>query len=394
MMQVGPLRKLLCGRDGNTHGSRNLVPTRAARNGEYVAATIETPSRPDRQVGAPVPARATGEFQTPGRFNALDKLATVVATAVPAAALTVGVWLAWDNSLYWQDIVIFLVCYIPSGLGITVGYHRLLTHRSFRAGPVVRALLTILGCTALEGPPIEWVANHRKHHAFSDEHGDPHSPHVGHGSGWRAPLRGLWHAHLGWVFGDGFANQRRYAPDLFDDPVIVFIDRTFLLWALVGLAIPFGLGFALTGTLTGALLGLLWGGAVRILVLHHVTFSINSLCHFFGRQDYATGDESRNLAWLAPLSLGEAWHNNHHAFPTSAAHGLRPHQVDPSWLLIGALSKLGLATNVVTISSDRREKKRCDGNGGPRAASCADRSDPAELLGLPADASTEAEAVA
>ncbi|MGD0981248.1 MAG: acyl-CoA desaturase [Solirubrobacteraceae bacterium] len=359
-----------------------------------MAATIETPSRQDGQLVAAALPSAAGEFQTPGRFNALDKLATVVATAVPVAALTAGVWLAWDNSLYWQDIVIFFACYIPSGLGITVGYHRLMTHRSFRCGRVVRALLVICGATALEGPPIEWVANHRKHHAFSDEHGDPHSPHVGHGTGWRAPLRGLWHAHLGWVFGDGFANQRRYAPDLFDDPVIVFIDRTFLLWVLVGLAIPFGLGYALTGTLTGALLGLLWGGAVRILVLHHVTFSINSLCHFFGRQDYATGDESRNLAWLAPLSLGEAWHNNHHAFPTSAAHGLRRRQLDLSWLLIGALSRVGLATHVVTISSDRREKKRCDQSADLRAASCADRNDPLELLGLPADASTEAEAVA
>ena len=394
MIRVGPLRKLLCGRNGNTGGSRNPVPTHAAGNGEHVAATIESPSRPNGEAVAAVPARAAGEFQTPGRFNALDKLATLVATAVPVAALTAGVWLAWDNSLYWQDIVIFLACYIPSALGITVGYHRLLTHRSFRCGPVVRALLIICGATALEGPPIEWVANHRKHHAFSDEHGDPHSPHVGHGTGWRAPLRGLWHAHLGWVFGAGFANQRRYAPDLFDDPVIVFIDRTFLLWALVGLAIPFGLGYALTGTLTGALLGLLWGGAVRILVLHHVTFSINSLCHFFGRQDYATGDESRNLAWLAPLSLGEAWHNNHHAFPTSAAHGLRRRQLDLSWLLIEALSKVGLASDVVTISSDRREKKRCGPSADPRSPSCADRNDPVELLGLPADASTEAEAVA
>jgi stearoyl-CoA desaturase (delta-9 desaturase) len=322
-----------------------------------VAATIESPSRPNGQAVAAVPARAAGEFQTPGRFNTLDKLATGVATAVPVAALTAGVWLAWDNSLYWQDIVIFLACYIPSALGITVGYHRLLTHRSFRCGPVVRALLVICGATALEGPPIEWVANHRKHHAFSDEHGDPHSPHVGHGTGWRAPLRGLWHAHLGWVFGDGFANQRRYAPDLFDDPVIVFIDRTFLLWVLVGLAIPFGLGYALTGTLTGALLGLLWGGAVRILVLHHVTFSINSLCHFFGRQDYATGDESRNLAWLAPLSLGEAWHNNHHAFPTSYRHGLQRWQLDPSAGVIRLLEMAGLAWDVVRVDPARRDRR-------------------------------------
>ena len=299
-----------------------------------------------------------GEFETPGRLNIVDKVATGVATVVPVAALAVGVWLAWDNSLYWKDVLIFFVCYVPTGLGITIGYHRLLTHRSFRCGPVVRALFTILGSMALEGPPIEWVANHRKHHAFSDQEGDPHSPHIGHGHGWSAPFRGLWHAHLGWVFRDGFASQRRYAPDLLADPVVRFINRTFVLWVLLGLAIPFGLGYALTGTLDGALLGLLWGGAVRILVLHQVTFSINSLCHFFGRQEYATGDESRNLAWLAPLSFGEAWHNNHHAFPTSAVHGLRRWQVDPSALVISGLARVGLATDVVRPSAERCARKR------------------------------------
>jgi stearoyl-CoA desaturase (delta-9 desaturase) len=303
-------------------------------------------------------APAADEFETPGRLNIVDKIATGVATVVPVAALAVGVWLAWDNSLYWKDVLIFFVCYVPTGLGITIGYHRLLTHRSFRSGPGVRALFTILGSMALEGPPIEWVANHRKHHAFSDQDGDPHSPHIGHGHGWSAPFRGLWHAHLGWVFRDGFASQRRYAPDLLADPVVRFINRTFVLWVLLGLAVPFGLGYALTGTLDGALLGLLWGGAVRILVLHHVTFSINSLCHFFGCQEYATGDESRNLAWLAPLSFGEAWHNNHHAFPTSAVHGLRRWQVDPSALVISGLARLGLATHVVRPSAERCAQKR------------------------------------
>jgi stearoyl-CoA desaturase (delta-9 desaturase) len=316
---------------------------------------------PIRESGPAAVSEATtvaGEFETPGRLNIVDKVATGVATVVPVAALAVGVSLAWDNSLYWKDVLIFFVCYVPTGLGITIGYHRLLTHRSFRCGPVVRALFTILGSMALEGPPIEWVANHRKHHAFSDQEGDPHSPHIGHGQGWSAPFRGLWHAHLGWVFRDGFASQRRYAPDLLADPVVRFINRTFVFWVLLGLAIPFGLGYALTGTLDGALLGLLWGGAVRILVLHHVTFSINSLCHFFGRQEYATGDESRNLAWLAPLSFGEAWHNNHHAFPTSAVHGLRRWQVDPSALVISGLARLGLATDVVRPSAERCARKR------------------------------------
>jgi stearoyl-CoA desaturase (Delta-9 desaturase) len=358
------------------------IPTRAADKRNHVA-TTEISTRLSGQAAGEDTASVPGEFEAAGRFGALDKLATAIATGVPAAALGVGIWLAWDTALYWQDVLIFFACYIPSGLGITVGYHRLLTHRSFSCGPVVRGILTACGCTALEGPPIEWVATHRKHHVFSDEHGDPHSPHVGHGQGWKAPIRGLWHAHLGWVFGDGFGNQRRYAPDLLADRVVVAIDRAFVLWALVGLAIPFGLGYAITGTLTGALLALLWGGAVRLLVLHHVTFSINSLCHYFGSQDFETDDESRNLAWLAPLSFGEAWHNNHHAFPTSAAHGLRRRQLDLSWLTIRGLSRLGLASDVVTISEARRAKKLCAAGSGA-----------GELLGLPADASTEAEAVA
>jgi stearoyl-CoA desaturase (delta-9 desaturase) len=357
-------------------------------------ATTEIATRPSGENLAHDDAGTLGEVQAPGRFSALDKLATAIATGVPAAALAVGVWLAAANSaLYWQDVLIFFVCYVPSGLGITVGYHRLLTHRSFRCGSVLRAIITICGCTALEGPPIEWVATHRKHHVFSDEHGDPHSPHVGHGDGWTAPIRGLWHAHLGWVFGDGFGNQQRYAPDLLADPVVSFVDRTFLLWAIVGLAVPFGLGYALTGTLDGALLALLWGGAVRLLVLHHVTFSINSLCHYFGSQDFETGDESRNLAWLAPLSFGEAWHNNHHAFPTSAAHGLRRRQLDLSWLLIRSLSRLGLASDVVTFSEARRAKKLC-GAAPAGDEACVAGSGAEELLGLPADASTQAEAVA
>ncbi|MGD0198351.1 MAG: acyl-CoA desaturase [Solirubrobacteraceae bacterium] len=328
-------------------------------------ASTQIELRASRRPDNAAPAQPAAELEPPGRFSALEKTATGLATGLPVAALGVGIWLAWAHALYWQDAVIFFACYVPSGLGITVGYHRLLTHRSFRAPRTVRAILAICGCTAIEGPPVEWVATHRKHHRFSDATGDPHTPHADHGQGWLAPLRGLWHAHLGWVFRDGFASQLRYAPDLVDDRVISFIDRTFAFWAVAGLAIPFGLGYALTGTLDGALLGLLWGGAVRVLVLHHVTFSINSLCHYFGRQDYETGDESRNLAWLAPLSFGEAWHNNHHAFPTSAAHGLRRHQLDLSWLLIAGLARLGLATDVVVITPDRQATKRCKLGAGP-----------------------------
>jgi stearoyl-CoA desaturase (delta-9 desaturase) len=272
-------------------------------------------------------------------------------------ALVFGVIHAADHGLAWTDVVVFFVVYILCGLGVTVGFHRLLTHRAFKTSPAVRALFAILGSAAVEGPVIEWVANHRKHHAYSDCDGDPHSPHL-HGGGWGGALRGLWHAHLGWVFQPGVADPQRYAPDLLADPVIVFVDRTFVLWVALGLALPFGLGVALGGTVAAGLTGLLWGGAVRMLVLHHVTFSINSLCHVFGRRPYATGDESRNLGWLAAASFGEAWHNNHHAFPTSATHGLERRQFDPSALVIGGLERAGLAWDVVRVDPARRAAKR------------------------------------
>ncbi|MEA2458229.1 MAG: hypothetical protein QOC95_1201 [Thermoleophilaceae bacterium] len=287
-----------------------------------------------------------------------DMVANIAVTVVPFLLVVLAAIKAWNGWLHWQDLVVFTVAYIPMGLGITVGYHRLFTHRSFKTSPAMRGFWGILGSAAVEGPVIEWVAYHRKHHAFSDEEGDPHSPHVGHGTGWRGALKGLWHAHVGWVwFSDVQAEEGRYARDLLADPVVRFVDKTFLLWVLAGLALPFGLGVALTGTVFGGLTGLLWGGAVRIFLCHQLTFSINSLCHFFGRRDYATDDESRNLAWLAPFTMGEAWHNNHHAFPTSAEHGLERWQLDFSALLIRAMEKAGLVWDVVRIAPERRRAK-------------------------------------
>jgi len=276
-----------------------------------------------------------------------ERVVRVLVVGLPPAALLCAGWLAWGGTLHWHDLVVLAITYTLSGLGVTVGFHRLFTHRSFKTTRGVRAALAILGSTSVEGPVIEWVATHRKHHNFSDRPGDPHSPHVDQEAGWRGALRGLVHAHVGWMFrGKDMANPARYAKDLLADRDLRVISRLFPLWVVLGLAVPFGLGFALTGTLVGGLTGLLWGGAVRILVLHHATFCINSLCHFFGRRPFATGDESRNLAWLAPLAFGEAWHNNHHAFPTSARHGLRWWQIDVSYYVIRALALFGLAWKV------------------------------------------------
>ena len=212
-----------------------------------------------------------------------DRVVRTVVFAGPPAALVVGGWLAWGGSLHWQDLLVLAITYTLTGLGITVGYHRLFTHRSFKTSRALRALLAVFGSMAVEGPVLEWVATHRKHHRFSDHDGDPHSPHVDHAPGWSGTLRGLWHAHVGWMLrGKDMANPARYAKDLLADRDLRLISRTFPLWVLAGLAVPFGLGVALTGSVVGGLTGLLWGGAVRIFLLHHATFSINSLCHTFG----------------------------------------------------------------------------------------------------------------
>lgn len=296
----------------------------------------------------------------PVNHETRDRIITGTVTILPALALGVVAWQAWQSALHLHDLVVFAIVYFATGFGVTVGFHRHLTHRSFKTFAPIRALLAILGSAAIEGPVISWVADHRKHHAFSDKEGDPHSPHVDHGHGWSGALKGLAHAHLGWLFIHTQRGSReRYTPDLVSDPVIRFVDRTFVLWALLGLAVPFALGFALTGSIIGGLTGLLWGGLVRMFVLHHVTYSINSLCHFFGRQRFQTSDQSRNLLWLAIPSMGEAWHNNHHAFPTSSEHGMSrlERMLDLSAHVIWLMEKLGLAWNVVRISPDSQARK-------------------------------------
>jgi stearoyl-CoA desaturase (Delta-9 desaturase) len=297
------------------------------------------------------------EIQEPIMEN-LDRAITGVITIVPPLLLVLACSQMWNHELRWRDVAIFLVMYIPTGLGVTIGFHRLFTHRSFKTSAGMRGLLAVLGTMAVEGPVISWVADHRKHHAYSDRFGDPHSPHVDHGGGWRGSLRGLGHAHVGWLFDHSQRGAReRFAPDLLADPVVAFVDRTFLLWSLVGFAIPFGLGVLLGGTLAAGLEGLLWGGVVRMLVLHHVTYSINSLCHFFGRRRFVTDDHSRNLLWLAPFSFGEAWHNNHHAFPTSAFHGMGRGELDLSGLVISGLERAGLVWDVQRIAPARQAAK-------------------------------------
>jgi len=284
----------------------------------------------------------------------LARNANIGAVLVPFLAFLAAVPLLWNDLIGTSDLAILAALYLACAFGITIGFHRMLTHRAFETYRPVKYLFAILGSMAVQGPVIGWVADHRKHHAHTDEEGDPHSPHVGHGSG----LRGLYHAHMGWLFEtNGVADSKRYARDLLEDRGMRFISRNFLLWVALGLALPFGLGYAFTGTLSGALTALLWGGLVRIFFLHHVTWSINSICHFVGERRFETDDKSTNVFWLALPSLGEAWHHNHHAFPRAAQQGLRWWEIDISALVIRAMRRLRLAWNVVLISPERQRER-------------------------------------
>jgi len=287
-----------------------------------------------------------------------EKAANLGAVLVPFLATLVAVVFLWNDFVGPTDLAIAAAMYLLTAVGITVGFHRLLTHRSFQTPKWIEYVFAVLGSMAVQGPVMSWVADHRKHHAHTDAEGDPHSPHVGHDGGLRGMLAGLWHAHAGWLMSSqGRADWKRYAPDLYEDPGMRAIARNFVPLVIVSLLLPALLGYLATDSLTGAATALLWGGLVRIFFVHHVTWSVNSVCHFFGSRRFDTDDRSTNVFWLALPSLGESWHHNHHAFPRSAVHGLRRWEIDPSALIIGAMERVGLAQNVVRISASRQAER-------------------------------------
>ncbi len=284
-----------------------------------------------------------------------ERTANLLGVVVPLLGVLAAVVLLWNKAVDATDLAILAGMYLVTACGITVGFHRLLTHRAFATHPWLERTFAVLGSCAVQGSVLDWVADHRKHHAHTDREGDPHSPHVGHGSG----LRGLLFAHVGWLLEtQGQADWTRFAPDLYEDPAMKRIGRLFPLLVLVSLLVPTAAGFALHGfTVGGAARGLVWGGLVRIFLVHHVTWSVNSVCHFFGRRRFDVEDQSTNVGWLAVLSLGESWHHNHHAFPRSAFHGLRWYELDISGMLIVGLQRVGLAWNVVRITPERQRAK-------------------------------------
>ena len=285
-----------------------------------------------------LPQGATKRYDA--RARRIERIVLLAITVVPLLGAVAGLWLLASGELGFVDHAIFAVTYLLTGFGITIGYHRLLAHRAFRTSTVLRSVLAVAGAMAIQGPAMRWVADHRRHHGWSDRRGDPHSPYRGSPGEGRSAI-GLWHAHLGWFFDDEKTAVRTFAADLLHDPVVATVDRLYPAWIALSLALPAALGFAADGT-SGACCGFVWGGLTRVFAVQHVTWSINSIGHSFGVRRFETPDSSRNNWLLGWLALGEGWHNNHHAFPRSAIQGLRRNEVDPSGWLLRTLERLGL----------------------------------------------------
>jgi stearoyl-CoA desaturase (Delta-9 desaturase) len=301
------------------------------------------------QLTRPVPFEATDPFTPTGAESAAvnnwQKLITLAIVIAPAVALGCCVPLLWGHAVNLTDIVMGLVFYLITGFGVTVGFHRLFTHGSFKASRPLKIALAAFGSMAVEGSVTSWVATHRRHHMYSDAPGDPHSPHR-YGERGIALLRGLVFSHVGWLFVSDSSCAERYAPDMLRDGDLRRIGRLFPLFAIASLAIPFGIGYILAGTWVGALTALVWAGIVRMTVLHHITWSVNSICHVFGRQSMNGKDRSTNVGALAIVSLGESWHNIHHAHPSWARHGAQRGMIDPSARLIRIFEKFGWVKSV------------------------------------------------
>ena len=265
--------------------------------------------------------------------NRLERIVLLLLVVLPLAGTGYAMVQLWERLVTWRDVAIMFGMFFVTSIGITIGYHRMLTHRSFAAHPVVRFLFLLFGSMAIQGPAIEWASIHIKHHAHSDEDDDPHSP-----------LRSFFHAHVGWFMGGYRADVKTYGAWMLKDPLIVFMSRTFPVWVALSLLIPF---------LLGGWTGLLWGGLVRIFLNHHITWSVNSVCHTFGSRMFNTDDASRNNWLVGLLAFGEGWHNNHHAFPRSAFHGMRWYPFDLSSLSIWALERTGLAWDVHRVAPER-----------------------------------------
>jgi stearoyl-CoA desaturase (delta-9 desaturase) len=293
------------------------------------------------------------------RTSLISKVVTLVAVVVPPVGLLSAMGLLWGTAFHWADLLLLVALYSVCAFGTTIGFHRYFTHRGFEARTPVKAVLAILGCMTMQGPITQWVTDHRKHHALSDQPGDPHSPNVGHPEGAWGAVRGFVHAHVGWMFSNlGMEQGRSYGKDLYEDRLVRTIDRLYLLWVLLTFGIPFGIGYAIGGSWQRAVEAMVWGGLLRIFLYQHATFGVNSICHMFGKQAYLSRDKAKNNWLIALLVFGEGWHNNHHAFPASAQHGVDRRQIDVSWWVIRAMERLGLVWNVKRPTPEQLDRRR------------------------------------
>ena len=308
--------------------------------------------------GVDAPELATdGSTESPLTRNEMH-LAMLAAVALPPLGVLAAMYLLWGGLFGWPSLVAVVGMYVATGLGVTIGYHRLFAHKAFVTTTPIGIFFMILGGMSAQGPLVWWVATHRRHHHFSDQMEDPHSPHAGRARGVIGWTKGFLHAHIGWLFTSTEESNHQYVPDLLGNPTIMRLNRLFPLWVAIGLILPGIVCGLVTMSWTGAALGVLWGGLVRMFLLHHSTWSINSVCHIWGWRDYRSDDHSRNNPVMGILSFGEGWHNNHHAFPTSARHGLKWWQLDISWLVIRSLQAVGLATQVRLPTASRMDARR------------------------------------
>tara|TARA_X000001036_G_scaffold110910_1_gene103885 strand:- start:5602 stop:6618 length:1017 start_codon:yes stop_codon:yes gene_type:complete len=285
------------------------------------------------------------------------KLINLAAVTLPFIGFIAAMVLLWGVAFNWVYLGLFIAMYFLTSIGVTVGYHRYFTHQSFKTSKPMVFILAACGSMAVQGPVLQWVADHRRHHQYSDEEGDPHSPHL-HCAGFWGSLKGMWHAHIGWLVNPHAKGSMRYVGDLRKSRLVRRMSKLFPLWVLAGFLIPAVLGGLFTISWMGVLLGFIWGGLVRVFFVHHVTWSINSVCHIWGQQPFKTKDHSKNNVIMGVLAMGEGWHNNHHAFQSSARHGLHWWELDVSYILIVLMSKIGLVSNVKVPSKQRILEKR------------------------------------
>ena len=322
----------------------------------------------ERPVSTP-PEPIRGIVRLTSKDLRFQRRLTLVFTVVPLMGVGLAIWRLWGVGLSGLDLGLLIGFYVATVTGISVGFHRLFTHRSFHAVKPVRVVLAALGSMAVQGGPIDWCGTHRRHHAFADKYGDPHSPHLATAAGVKGVLAGLWHAHVGWLLDSEKSDPNEWVPDLVADKAVSRVSKLFPWLTVATFTLPPRIGLAVTGTFSGMLTAFIWGSLVRIFLLHHMTWSINSICHFYGKEQYRARDESKNVWPMSLISFGESWHNNHHAFPWSARLGLRGWQIDLGWWTIRFMQAMKLISRVKVPTREQmaarllRRKNTPEANG-------------------------------